>query len=39
MSYEARNCLDSGVRNLIVTLDYNNFGIDDRSPRCCRPRT
>ena len=29
MSYEARNLASSlGVRNLIVTLDYNNFGID-----------
>ena len=29
MSYEARNLAASlGVRNLMVTLDYNNFGID-----------
>ena len=29
MSYEARNLASNlGVRNLIVTLDYNNFGID-----------
>src|ERR1035437_2155197 len=29
MSYEARNLASTlGVRNLIVTLDYNNFGID-----------
>ena len=29
MSYEARNLASNlGVRNLLVTLDYNNFGID-----------
>ena len=29
MSYEARNMASNlGVRNLLVTLDYNNFGID-----------
>ena len=29
MSYEARNlAANLGVQNLIVTLDYNNFGID-----------
>jgi transketolase len=29
MSYEARNVASAlGVRNLIVTLDFNNFGID-----------
>jgi transketolase len=29
MSYEARNLASAlGVRNLIVTLDYNHFGID-----------
>ncbi|HUI53715.1 MAG TPA: 1-deoxy-D-xylulose-5-phosphate synthase N-terminal domain-containing protein [Bryobacteraceae bacterium] len=29
MSYEARNVASNlGVENLIVTLDYNNFGID-----------
>jgi len=29
MSYEARNLLSTvGVKNLIVTLDYNHFGID-----------
>ena len=29
MSYEARNIASNlGVENLIVTLDYNNFGID-----------
>jgi len=29
MSYEARNLASTlGVRNLLVTLDYNNFGID-----------
>jgi len=29
MSYEARNvAANLGIRNMIVTLDYNNFGID-----------
>ena len=29
MSYEARNmAANLGVRNLVVTLDYNTFGID-----------
>jgi len=40
MSYEARNLASTlAVRNLIVTLDYNHFGIDGSTPRCCRRPT